>query len=185
MGRNVVTALAVLVAVSVGYSILYGRNQSAWEDRVQVVLKDAELLKTQAEVYSRLATEASIRAARIDTVSIERVRVVRERVVEVREVEVPAIAHPFVAPRDSIIDELLVAVDEKDEAIAEYISVAEFLRQESGMFEMRGDSLEAVLMERPGPRKWWIPQVGVGPFVGMCQGGGICSGVGVTLSWRL
>jgi hypothetical protein len=111
--------------------------------------------------------------------------VVRERVVEVREVEVPAIAQPFVAQRDSVIDDLLVALDEKDEVIAEYVSVVEFLQRESASFELRGDSLEAVLEDRPGPKKWWMPEAGVGPFVGMCQGGGICSGVGLTLSWRI
>lgn len=183
--RNVVHVLVAVVAISVGYGVLYRHSRSEWEARVESTLKTAEVWKTQAMVFRALAETHERRADSLDVSATERVRVVRERVVEVREVEVPAIARPFVAARDSIIDELLVAVDEKDEAIAEYVSVNEFLRRESQKFEIRGDSLEAVLIDRPGPRKWWMPQTGVGGFVGMCSGGGICSGVGLTLSWSL
>ena len=178
-------ALAVALTVSVGYGLLYRHNRSEWEARVESTLKDAEAWKTQAMVFREMADSAQARAEVVNASATERVRVVRERVVEVREVEVPAIARPFVAARDSIIDELLVAVDQKDEVIAEYVSVTEFLRRESQKFEIRGDSLEAVLVDRPGPRKWWMPQTGVGGFVGMCAGGGVCSGVGLTLSWSL
>ncbi|MEE8608890.1 MAG: hypothetical protein V3S55_14895 [Nitrospiraceae bacterium] len=181
--KDIVVALAVFLAVSVGYGLLYRHNRSEWEARVESTLKDAEAWEAQAAVFRALAETHERRADSLDASATGRVRVVRERVVEVREVEVPAIARPFVAVRDSIIDELLVAVDEKDDAIAEYVSVNEFLRQESQKFEIRGDSLEAVLLDRPGPRKWWMPQTGVGGFVGMCSGGGICSGVGLTLSW--
>ena len=183
MRRNIVTALVVFVAVSVGYGVWYRHNLNQWEEKVQVTLKDAEAWKAQAEVYEALAASATSRAAQIDTITIERVRVVRERVVEVREVRVPAIAQPFVAVRDSIIDELLVIVDKKDEVIAEYVTAAEFLRQQVGLMTMRGDSLVAVLDDRPSSRKWWIPQAGAGGFVGLCSGGGICSGVGLTFSW--
>ena len=184
MNRNLVAALVVFFTISVGYSLFYRHNLNEWEQDVQVALKDAEAWKAQAEVYETLADSATARAMRIDTVATERVRVVRERVVELREVEVPAIAQPFVAARDSIIDELLVVVDEKDEVIAEYVTAADFLRQQVGLMTMRGDSLVAVLDQRPGPRKWWIPSAGAGGFVGVCSGGGICSGVGLTFSWR-
>jgi hypothetical protein len=93
-------------------------------------LQDAEAWKAQASVFENLAYSAEARADSVQTFATERVRVVRERVVEVREVEVPASAQPFVAQRDSIIDELLVAVDEKDEAIEGYVTAAEFLRKQ-------------------------------------------------------
>lgn len=176
-------ALAVAVAVSIGYSLFYRHSRNEWESRVEVALKDANAARAQAEVFGELAEAAEARAAALDTVATERVRVVRERVVEIREVEVPAIAQPFVAARDSIIDELLVAVDEKDEVIAEHISAAEALRMQVGLMTLRGDSLVAVLEDRPDPKKWWVPQSGVGGFLGMCSGGSVCSGIGLTFSW--
>ena len=138
MSRDIVTALAVVLAVSIGYSFLYRHSRNEWEAEVKSVLEDAKVWEAQAKVFEELAASAEARAEAVNATATERVRVVRERVVEVREVEVPAIAQPFVAARDSIIDELLIAVDEKDDAIAEYVSVAEFLRRESGKFEMRG-----------------------------------------------
>lgn len=175
---------AVAVAISVTYSLFYRHNRNEWESRVSIALKDADAAQAQAEVFEELAAEAEARATALNVEVTERVRVVRERVVEVREVEVPAVAQPFVIPRDSIIDELLVVVDQKDEVIEEHISAAEMLRQQVGLLAVRGDSLVAVLEDRPDPRKWWVPQAGVGAFVGACTGGGICSGVGLTFSWR-
>lgn len=183
--RNFVSVLVAVVAISIGYGLWFGQSRSEWEIRVESALVDARAWEAQAEVYRELANSAEVRAEAVNVKATERVRVVRERVVEVREVEAPAIAQPFVAVRDSIIDELLVVVKEKDEAIAEYVSVVAFLRQESKAFELRGDSLEVVLEDRPGPRKWWMPKLGLGPFTGVCQGGGFCSGVGVTLSWSI
>ena len=182
--KHVAGILIALVVLSVGYTLFYRHNRSEWESRVEAALTDAKAWEAQAAVFEKLAGEAEARAEAVNTQATERVRVVRERVVEIREVEVPSIAQPFVAVRDSIINELLVVVDEKDEVIAEYVSVVDFLRKQSRKFEIRGDSLEAVLIDRPGPRKWWMPQLGAGPFVGMCQGG-TCSGVGLTLSWSL
>lgn len=179
---KILVAVAVL---SIAYSLFYQHQRGEWESRVEAALDDAKVWEAQAEVFEALADSAEARAEARDARAIERVRVVRERVVEVREVEVPAIAQPFVAVRDSIIDELFLVVAEKDEVIAEFVSVVDFLRREAGLFEIRGDSLEAVLIDRPAPRKWWMPKAGVGPFAGMCQSGGICSGVGVTLSWSL
>jgi hypothetical protein len=181
--RDIVVALVAVVALSIGYTVLYRHSRGEWEARVESALESAEAWEAQASVFETLADSANAHADSVQTVATERVRVVRERVVEVREVEVPAIAQPFVAQRDSIIDELLVAVDEKDEAIEEYVTAAEFLRKQVNLFEMRGDSLVAVLEDRPGPRKWWIPQAGAGGFVGACTGGGICSGFGLTFSW--
>lgn len=185
LGDNAIATLLAILAISIGYGFFYRHSRSEWETRVERTLNDAKAWEARAGVFRQLAEQHEARAEAIDSKATERVRVVRERVVEVREVEVPAIAQPFVAVRDSIIDELLVVVDEKDEAIEEYVSVVDFLRRESASFEVRGDSLEAVLIDRPGPRKWWMPQTGVGGFVGMCSGGGVCSGVGLTLSWSI
>ncbi len=178
------TALAVLVVASVGYGLLHGRTTSKWETRVEVALTEARVQKARAETFAELADSALAEIETAKGVTTERVRVVRERVVEIREVEVPAIAQPFVAARDSVIDELLVAFDEVDEILTGYVTVVEFLRQESWAYQVRGDSLEAVLVDRPRPRRWWVPQVGVGGFTGVCDTGGLCKGVGLTLSWR-
>ena len=177
--------LVALAAISFVYGAFYKHAERGWENDVITALDSAAVWESRAEGWKVLADSTTIVADSLKQQSTERVRVVRERVVEVREVEVPAIARPFVAQRDSIIDELLGVVEMQEEVIEEYVTVAEFLRRQSGAFEMRGDSLEAVLLDRPGPRAWWMPKTGVGPFVGFCQSGGICSGVGLTLSWSL
>ncbi len=183
--KDLVRVLVAFAAMSLLYGGLFRHAETRWEGEVRLALDSASVWKERAEGWRVQADSAQVVADSLRESSTERVRVVRERVVEVREVEVPAIARPFVEPLLEIIDELLVAVDMQEEVIEEYVTVAEFLRLQSGAFEIRGDSLEAVLLDRPGPRKWWMPKTGVGPFVGFCQSGGICSGVGLTLSWSL
>lgn len=175
----------ILLLVAVGYGLWHGRTVSQWETRVESALEDARTAEAQAEVFGHLAEVHEARATAFAASAAEQAQVVRERVVEVREVEVPAPCVSLVAVRDTIIDTSIVVVDRQAEAIVEYVAVAEFLRQRSMLFQMRGDSLEAVLIDRPGPKAWWMPETGVGGFVGVCAGGGVCSGVGITFSWSI
>lgn len=188
MSRNTVTTLVVVALGVVGFatyqSFRYDREYAEWNDRVESVLEQsradsarAVAAVLQADSAERVATAAEARANEL----AERTR---ERVVEVREVEVPAEAEPFVAPRDSIIDELLVENDNLRTANAHLRVAVDTLR--AALFRTQGTvrDLQVVLEERPGPRPVWQPEVGLGVFAGACTDGP-CAGVGLTATWRV
>ena len=177
-------ALAAIVVASVAFGFWYDHAAGQWDARVESALGEARAADIRSELYLEQAIDASARAEALAEEAGERVQVVTERVVEIREVMVPDTCIPLVAPRDSVIDTLFVAVDEWKEAYETEVSGAALLRLGLQEQTTRGDSLVAVLQDRPGPRKWWVPGVGVGAFTGFCSGE-TCSGVGVTLSWRI
>ena len=182
--RKLWPVLVTVVVLSLGYSSLYARSKGEWDIRTQTAIERAQIADTRSALYLEQATDAEARAASSAEKGGERVRVVTERVVEIREVVVPPASIPFVAPRDSVIDTLFVAVDEWKEAYETEVTASALLKLGLQEQTTRGDSLVAVLQDRLGPRKWWVPGVGVGAFTGFCSGE-TCSGVGVTLSWRI
>lgn len=182
----IVAVLATLLVVSAAYGFVKDHQASEWEQRAVVALDSTETwmararsLQEAAGAWSRQAHELADRAQQRDTVIVESIRTVRESTPPEIRVE------PSVVARDSIIDELVVTNNHWQQAF-EQQARAYILSQESARtYKIAADSLRAVLEDRPEPRAWWIPQVGVGGFTGYCPNLGTCSGVGVTLSWRI
>lgn len=184
--KHVVAVAAVLAVVSAAYGWAKDRQASEWEERAVAALDStdtwrnrARALQEAAEAHSVQAHELAERAQRRDTIIRERVRTVR--------VETPPelAEEPAVVQRDSIIDDLVRtneywrrAFEEKARA---YLLLEETVRTQAVAI----DTLEATLADRPRPRSRWIPTLGVGPYTGYCPDQGTCSGIGVTLSWRI
>jgi hypothetical protein len=100
-------------------------------------------------------------------------------------VEVPAEAIPFTAPRDSIIHDLLAIQDTLVLALTEQRSVAKRLRNVNAILVANVARLEGVLEAYPKPRSALWPTLGAGLFAGACSDLRVCSGAGITLTWKL
>lgn len=159
MNRSIAAA-AVLVAVA---AVWFSGRVYTDTDRARAVAETAiERADSVALVADSLRGRAEARHARAaDT---------RDRV---RALPVPDTCIVVVAPRDSIIDDLEGAYALLDSAYTVKTGEVSLLR-------LATDSLLAAQR-----RDWWKPEIGIGPFLGICTGGTPCAGVGITLSWRV
>lgn len=90
-----------------------------------------------------------------------------------RALPVPDSCVAVAAERDSLIDTLFIVAGAYDTAVTLRDAEAAALRAAT-------DSLRSAAR-----RPFWKPEVGMGPFLGVCADGKPCAGVGVTLSWRI
>ena len=189
MKKVIGIALGVLLvwgaAEAVGW---WHRHESDWQRRAQTAEAFARVTQTWSDSVGARAdsieaenVELALRTARRDTV----VRV-RYRDVLIREELLPApdTCGPFLAVRDSLIREGYAIIDSTRVAYDREVVIAGMLRLSRDTLRTALDSVTAVLHDRPGPRPFWLPSLGVGPFVGWCQSGP-CAGVGVSLAWRV
>jgi len=185
MSRGLVAVLVALVAGAALALSWQHRDRDVWEGQVAGALATRDSLKAEAEAAILRAVEAEHRAhqslAWADSVGQR----ARERVVVVRGVEVPAPAVPYTAPRDSIIDVLIAEADTLRQVVVTQEEVISYLRGALAMERASAVVLEDVLHERPGADPWWKPTVTAGAFVGACSNGRACSGLGVTVGWRI
>lgn len=188
MTRRELGLVALLLGI-VWFAIHSAQRNSAawaeWEETRDSVLAEAEAEARAAADATLRADSAEARAAAAQAMADELAERTRERVVEVRRVEVPVEAEPFVAPRDSIIDDLLVVVDSLSEANYQLAEANDELRMALFGLERTNAALQEVIADVPGPEPWWKPQLGAGVFVGLCTGNEVCSGAGLTLTWRI
>lgn len=142
------------------------------EARVDSLVAEAARAENRADsAVSIIEQEAPEIQTRIDTVRAQTPEELED--------------HPAIVERDSIIDDL---TEQRDDALAAYydqLDATAKLRAALSVSEASGDSLSAVLSDRPGDKPWWVPQLGIGPFVGVCATGTPCSGIGATLSWEI
>jgi len=87
--------------------------------------------------------------------------------------------------RDELIEEQDDQIIDLVAAVAIERSAAAELRLGLSDAISRGDSLDAVLSDRPRPRPSFLPRMSVGPFIGFCADGTSCVGVGLHLSWEV
>lgn len=139
------------------FSRLWGDRQSAWEKRVEAVSATArenyaraleaeevaDLLRSQAVAA---ASEASARSVETDSIIIT----------------LPPAQTPAEAQRDTVIARLQIERDGWQDAYTKLYASNEKLQEAFDLALERGDSLQAVLDDRPGPRPWFIPRVTVG-----------------------
>jgi hypothetical protein len=128
------------------------------------------------------------RAERAEQSARERGRQVKSRVAAVRAVVAPDTCAPFVAQRDSIIDEQDSVIGTWERAYDASLRAIGDLKLSNEALQVRGDTLAAALSARPKPRSRLIPSPGAGVFTGLCRDleGNVepCYGAGVTLSWK-
>lgn len=188
MTRREIGLVALLLGI-VWFAIHSTQRHSAawaeWEETRDSVLAQAEVEAQAAADATLRADSAEARAAAAQAVADELATRTRERVVEVRRVEVPVAAQPFVAPRDSIIDDLSEENDSLRVANSALHEANNELRAALWGTQRSVAELRGVIDLVPGPKAWWKPELGAGMFVGLCTGNEVCAGTGLTLTWRI
>jgi hypothetical protein len=184
--RLLAVAILVVAAVAV-VDRCHRASLSEWEREVARVQAQVEGERERAAAAQQAAAVAHERAASLASELERRAPEIRERIVEV-QVETPEHLRdePAIVQRDSIITELRNESDGWRSAFEAQRAAYVELRGALRIVESSRDSLVAVLRERPGARPWYLPRLGVGPFVGMCARGAPCAGpVAVSLTWEL
>lgn len=184
--KDIILTLAVVAVVAIAVrGWLDRQDRIAWEARADAAVAAASQEAARADRAITRADSLEQEADRLERVADSLGQRTRERVVEVREVEVPGYAAPYVAPRDSIIDDLIVENDtlrRANDTLREEVGV---LQVALGRVTASNASLREVLEDRPRPTPWWLPSTGLGVFAGACSDGRMCSGLGITVSWRI
>lgn len=188
MTKRELGLLALLLGVT-WYAIHSAQRHNAawneWEETRDSILASARVESRAAADATLRADSAEARAAAAQRVADELATRTRDRVVEVRRVEVPVEAEPFVAPRDSLIDELIVEADTLRAANSALREANSQLRLALGRTESVAAAYREVIEDVPGAEPWWKPQLGAGVFLGLCTGNEVCAGTGLTLTWRI
>lgn len=178
-------AVIAVVGVSVAVSRTYHDAAVTWEARAEAAERFSAEKQWEAAKAEQRADSAAAVADSLARSADERGAQRARRVAEVRGVEAPDTCLPFVAPRDTIIDQLVVEVGEWRGAFeAERLASTE-LRRAVTALEVGNDSLLSVIQTRPSARPWWIPELGAGPGVFVTPAGEVRVGAGIHLSWRL
>ena len=177
--------LAVALVVAVGGSLYFRSRETAWEARAAAALKAAQqqqfradTLKARADSLSKAAAQSAVVAAKTDTLIQTKIRTIRAT-------PVPVPCQPVVAQRDSIIDELIVSRDHWRDAYRTEVRAFDQQKRAAAVLQARGDSLAAVLKDRPHPRPAWLPRLVFGPEAGVRTDGTTYTGFGVTLGWSV
>lgn len=181
-----ILAAVVVIAVVVAEQCIQ-QNESEWEDRVE------NLQRSYAESiarYEEVLEEAEERADSAEALAEEARDLqpeIEERIRTVRVETPPELeGHPAIVERDSIIDDQQdqiarwqTAYDQQRRAYLDLQEVAEEARAQA-------DSFSAVLDDRPSDRPWWLPRLGVGPYVGLDASGKPSAGpISVHISWEI
>lgn len=156
-----------------------------WEERAQSAEDFAEEQRERADSTMELADSYQRLADSITVVTVTTVDTLRVEVERVRLVEVPEEAREIVAQRDSLIDRFDAAVRSWRAAYERQMAANVELRSTVSTYRIALDSLEAVIADRPRPRSRWLPDLRVGPAAGLCTDLKPCSGMMLTLGWRL
>lgn len=179
--RDVLIAAGVVTAVSLAVGKCYSGRADAWENRVTEVLAESKTLRARVVVLEDEAEDLRSQAADEAGEAAAREPVIRERIERL-----PPAVTPGEIERDEIIEEVVVNRDKYKLAYELSKMANNKLKLAVGVALARGDSLESVLEDRPGKKSWLIPELGVGPFVGICAGGNPCAGpIALTLTWKL
>ncbi len=170
-----------VVALVLGVGKCYSGRADAWEARVVTTLAESKRLRARVVDLQAEAEELRSQAVASAEEAEAREPVIRERI----EALPPAVT-PGEVERDEIIVELERNRDRWKLAYELSDMANGRLQQAIGVAVTRGDSLESVLEDRPGKHPWFIPEVGIGPFAGLCADGRACIGpVSINLSWKL
>jgi hypothetical protein len=178
--KYLVVGLVVLAVTSLVADRCYSSRASEWEARVVAVQRVADEHRQRAE-----AAEVEAEKLRSQAAAIAEAAEARQPVIDTMIVRLPPAETPGEAQRDTIITELQTQVQTWKSAYQKQLEAGAVLRVALGEMTARGDSLEAVLADRPTKKPWWIPEVVMGPFAGLCSEGRPCAGVGVALGWKI
>lgn len=183
MWKYALGAVAVVAAVLIVRS-LWAAKDAEWQERVEremaraeVLLEIGDSLRVEAESYEELADSLAVAAETRDTVIVTMIEELPAP---------PADCEPYTAPRDSVIAEQEKRYDDVTAALEAQREATAKLRIAEAKARMAGDSLLAVLSDRPRPLSPLIPSVGLGCTAGLSpltrQADVVC---GLSLSWEV
>ena len=170
----VLAALALLVIVP--RALGWRSDRDRWEARADSAVTRAT--RAEAWVDTLDARIDSLTQAVGDSVVVlvKRDTVIRVRVDSVRALPVPDTCAPFVAVRDSLLDEALASAESWKRAYGQQVLIAGLLKASRDTLRVSLDSALAVLRERPKPPSL----LGLGATCGLGLRGYDCA-VGVTV----
>ena len=179
--REIIIGGVVLVATSLVADHCYSGRADEWERRVESGLTLAEDLRSRAEVAEAKAEELRSQAVATARGAEAREPEIRERIVMLPP---PVTARDMAA--DQIIAELEVNRDEFKLAYRLEVEAHDNTIVALQLEQVRGDSLLILLEDRPSKKPWFIPELVVGPSVGVCvPNSRPCAGFMVTLGWKI
>ena len=178
--REIVTAAVLVVGTSLLADRCYSSRADEWETAVQVGLQAADDLRSRAEVAEAEAERLRSQAASTAEGAGAREPEIRERIVRLPP---PETARDTAA--DSIIEELEENRDEFKLAYQLEVESHDETIKALRLEQARGDSLYSLLVVRPTKKPWYLPELVLGPGVGVCTDSRPCAGVMVTLGWKI
>lgn len=181
--QRVISLLMVVAVLVTTFSAIRDRRErDAYEARAERTEQVADSLLQLADSALASADEHTTRADSLEQEADGLRAQVRARVAVIREVEVPDTCAPFVAPRDSALDDALAVADAYEAALEESVRAGAAKDVAIASLRVGYDSLATVLRARPKPAEWWKPTIGV--TVGACSNGDVpCAAVGLTWSF--
>jgi len=178
-------ALGAMLATLLAVGVVLDRKLDAWQVRAETALTFASAQEQRADSAERYARDQELRADSLADVASRKADTVRLRIPEIREVPVPDTCRPFVAVRDTMIDIALAAADEQRRAYEAEVLAAAGFRTAVAELRVANDTLSAVLAARPKAPPWYLPSIGVGPYIGVDSRHRLSKGVALTLSWKV
>lgn len=178
--RNWIIAAVVFAAVLLGVGHCLDRRADRWEQRAREALVREEAQRSRVEALLEVADSLRSQAVELEARADARDTVTLERIVRLPPAETAG-EHA----RDTIIAEQRETITDLRGALALEQAAGNRLRAAFDTALARGDSLAAVLRDRPSGRPWYLPRLGVGPGLGYHDKGVIASPLTLHLSWEL
>lgn len=178
--RPLVIGLVVVLVTSLVAGRCYSSARAEWEARVERVQGAAEVHLERARAAEAEAQRWRTQAARLAEAAES-----AQPAIDSAVAELPPAETPGEEARDEVIMALRGQVTLWRDAFRAQQEAYASLRIAYDNAIARGDSLDAVLDARPGERLWFLPELTMGAFAGLCSTGQPCVGVGVGLGWRI
>ena len=206
-------ALTVIALVAVMVGVRSCVLVDAWEQDVELAQDSADAALARADSVADhaiamideaivLEKRAADLVAYADSVAelARNQAVTPESIIEIREATPLDLAgHPAIVSRDILIDSFVLENGRWKEANSALRESNSDLRSANSVLHASADSLvlalhlataaatvlDTVLDDRPGAEKWWMPEVGIGPSLGIATTGQPYAGIGLNLSWEI
>lgn len=178
--RDILILVAVAVLAVVVTDRCYSSRLSEWEERAESALAVAEQQKARVA-----ALESEADSLRSQAAAIAEDAAARAPVTDTLIEELPPAETPGEEARDEVIERLVVERDGFKAAYDAQLRASAKLREALDVAVERGDSLAAVLEDRPSKRPWYIPRLGIGPGVGYNGSGPHVDPLQIHLTWEI
>jgi len=183
--KQVVGVAAALAVALFAFDSCRRSSNAEWEARIERVQEQARRDSAATQKHIERADELEQQVDALQRRVSQRNVAIDGLRTAIEAADVPEEAIPAVTLRDRLIDELTLQTSDLTVALGVEREASAELRLALAHSISRGDSLGAVLDDRPRPRPGWLPRLSIGPFAGICTDASTCTGIGVQLSWEV